>query len=787
MSEKIRAIKFEHFRGLPNNEFKLKGKSLVLLGANGKGKSSIVDGLEFLFSGQIGRFNGVGTGNIDHDDSIRHVKKGGATQVRANLFPSNDSISRPLYGEVTVTDTPVAKSYFQQHEGVDAYILRRAKILNFVCDQDSDRYKKFVDLLGMHKVDQLQRAFNDAMGQAQASSTRATTTLATKLAPFNDPKAGFSPNKLEQIFDHVSPALESFELQKVECWDDVSSRLEELKNLRPKANHEKIDALTRALVSIESPLSLPTLEDVTTANDLCVKLQELGKSSLDAPRNRVIEEGQTYLSRHAGQTMCPLCEAEFQNPVEVVLERLKERGDALNELRKVGLKHKTVLDRLKNNAASVATQLKKDLEHEGQLASATKQAIRDARASALRYNRAVKRKILTSAGKGGIALPERLQGIDAIRHDLAEVLKKEKEAIVTQDTTTLEAAITLLERSVSSHQEISNAEDNAAKAAKVLRRATRAKNVFSSARESAIQSVFDEIAETVLIFYKRLHDFGDSGDESECTSLKLTSTSRAASGGLRLAIHFLGLANDKDPRAFLSEGHLDSLGLSIFLASVRIFNKPGSLLVLDDVLTSIDKEHRRRVGELLLEEFGDLQIILTTHDEHWHDQLLSSTGARGVSDQWIFRKLKGWTVETGPTASELDGSWAFIDGNLTEDSYRELGGSLRLVLEDFLKRTAAKMEVKVRFKYDGKYTSGDFVYAGLQNQIRDKLIESSPDDDAAIRTDVAKVFGQGDFINFLSHDNPGRLEVTHDQARDFVQGLRSLTQRCTDKGLIRGR
>ena len=103
-----------------------------------------------------------------------------------------------------------------------------------------------------------------------------------------------------------------------------------------------------------------------------------------------------------------------------------------------------------------------------------------------------------------------------------------------------------------------------------------------------------------------------------------------------------------DPRAFLSEGHLDSLGLCLFLATVRTFNTPGTLLVLDDVLTSIDKDHRHRVAELLLEEFGDFQLVLTTHDEHWFGILQSKAQARGDQGQWLFKRIVRWTVDLGP-------------------------------------------------------------------------------------------------------------------------------------------
>ena len=116
-----------------------------------------------------------------------------------------------------------------------------------------------------------------------------------------------------------------------------------------------------------------------------------------------------------------------------------------------------------------------------------------------------------------------------------------------------------------------------------------------------------------------------------------------------------------------------------------------------------------------------------------------------------------------------------------------LGGPFRIILEDFLKRTAAKLDIRIKYKIDGSYTAGDFYAAGIHNSIRDNLIKLAPADEAGIKTDVGRVFGQGDLVNFLSHDKPGRLEITFDQARDFVRGLRDLTRRCEDYKLIKGR
>jgi recombinational DNA repair ATPase RecF len=787
MGEMIRTIRLEHFRGVPGSTFNLKGKNFILLGSNGKGKSAVVDGIEFLFSGQVGRFVGTGTGSIDHDDAIQHVKKLGVPKVTLALSPSNGTISRSLDAEtLSITDRQSVKDYVANHPGADAFILRRSKILDFVCDQDADRYRKFIRLLGVSHVDTLQRIIVDAERQAKDASQSARNTLMKKLAVFRDPVANFDPQDLGQILARVSDAVAAFGLETLNQWTDAENRLARLKAMRPEANKEKIDALTRALVSLENPIPPDVGTDIATANTLRLTLATLGASSVDAPRSNIIAEAVGYLAMHPAERNCPLCEKNFEEPLADVLVRLKHRADALRELREAVTNRKAAVSRVQRYGEVVAAQIEKDLEHSAVLEPATIQPLRDARAATLRWLRSMKRAD-ASLSDSDLAAPQQLSTLAVTRSACVSSLKAQKSALVPLDTAKLEAAITLVEKGITAHAEIAADEEAIAGSNELARRATVAKDAFSRARESTIQKVFEAIAETVLDYYRRLHDFDDDSERSECTAIELKPTSRAAAGGLRLAIQFLGLADSKDPRAFLSEGHLDSLGLCLFLATVRIFNPSGSLLVLDDVLTSIDREHRRRVGELLFQEFSDYQILLTTHDEHWHDLLNTSARAWGIQGKWTFVKVEGWSVDSGPSLSEVDSSWEFVNAHLTEADYRELGGPFRLILEDFLKRTATKLELKVKFKLDGKYTAGDFVNCGIQDAIRDTLIKLTPTEDIAIRTEIGRLFGQGDLVNFLSHDNPGRLEVTFDQAKDFVRGVRDLTNRCETHKIIKGR
>ena len=586
MSEVIRSIRFEHFRGLPNSEFKLNGKSLVLLGSNGKGKSAIVDGIEFVFSGQVSRFVGSGTVSIDHNDAVKHVKKLGTPKVTTSFSPSNGKISRSLdLALPTVTDKESVKLYFDQHSRTDAFILRRAKILDFIYDQDADRYRKLIKLLGVTHVDTLQRSFVDAERQAKDGAQRAKAAYLSQIAVFRDPVINFEPRNINQVLARISDTVQALGLEKLLEWSDAEIRLPLLKAMRPEVNKEKIDALTRALVSLETPLPLNIGTDIATANTMRNELVNLGNSSVDAPRSSIITEASAYLKKFPSERNCPLCEKQFGQPLVEVLSRLKQRSETLRELREAIEKSRTALSRVPRYAEAIAAQLEKDLKHSCLLGSETTQILRNTRATTLRWLRSLKR--LESSGlTTDLVIPPRLLGLPLIRSNCAGNLKAQKLALAPPDSSKLEAAITLLQQGIVSHAEISTAENAISGAEELSRRASIAKDAFSKARELSIQKVFNRISETVLNFYRRLHNLDEVDERSECTALEMKPTSRSSAGGLRLAIQFLGLVDSKDPRAFLSEGHIDSLGLCLFLATARIFNPPGTLLVLDDVLTS---------------------------------------------------------------------------------------------------------------------------------------------------------------------------------------------------------
>ena len=96
------------------------------------------------------------------------------------------------------------------------------------------------------------------------------------------------------------------------------------------------------------------------------------------------------------------------------------------------------------------------------------------------------------------------------------------------------------------------------------------------------------------------------------------------------------------PVALLSESHINCLGLSFFLASVKAFNKVNAFFILDDVISSFDSSHRTRFIRLLINSFSDYQIILLTHEKDFYDIAASEAKRKG----WVITSLS-WTAEKG--------------------------------------------------------------------------------------------------------------------------------------------
>ena len=222
-------------------------------------------------------------------------------------------------------------------------------------------------------------------------------------------------------------------------------------------------------------------------------------------------------------------------------------------------------------------------------------------------------------------------------------------------------------------------------------------DLAEGSRKKAVQNLLDEIAEVADQYFQKIHP-GESIGKPE---LKIPER---GSGSIDLTSQFH--SETGDPRGHYSEGHVDSLGLCLFLAIRRIHHtqRPElSLLILDDVMHSVDANHRRDTANLILDEFKDHQIIVTTHDPLWFEYL--KMAARKSKSKFTQRRIATWTLETGPILGDHLSNYEWLISGESEkakpaDKIIKAG----LLLEEMLQNLCNNLWVSVPFKIRGDYT-----------------------------------------------------------------------------------
>ena len=80
---------------------------------------------------------------------------------------------------------------------------------------------------------------------------------------------------------------------------------------------------------------------------------------------------------------------------------------------------------------------------------------------------------------------------------------------------------------------------------------------------------------------------------------------------------------------------------------MRRFNGDWPLLVLDDVVSSVDARHKARIARLLFEEFSDHQLFITTQDGRWFNEIRKVQTELNRDDVQNLI-IQDWSLENGP-------------------------------------------------------------------------------------------------------------------------------------------
>lgn len=200
-------------------------------------------------------------------------------------------------------------------------------------------------------------------------------------------------------------------------------------------------------------------------------------------------------------------------------------------------------------------------------------------------------------------------------------------------------------------------------------------------------SVLESIVRSISVKAQRFYDEHFSDDDLVKVSLVIKLTQKPSSAGgnqgefdykepvIELGVK-IGASEIKKPQSFLNEAKMTQIALSIrFAASLTNLHQSGiKLLVLDDLLVSLDMNNRMKVVEIILSEtFSEYQKIILTHEKGFFEEFRRSIGDQHT--HWCLRSLWG-NAKDGISHSEqkspIEKAKDYLEGHDLETAAHQL-------------------------------------------------------------------------------------------------------------------
>jgi len=571
--------------------------------------------------------------------------------------------------------------------------------------------------------------------------------------------SGFEEIK-NQHLQNVEGSFDQFE--KGDDLGDLQIKLEEFPDrgaeneIRELANKE------------QKLLKAPTEGDVSVFASLgeeIQKLNELKESAAESGLRILIKEAIEVLESNDLQE-CPVCLEDDTFEQVAVLDKLRRRSKVLDLITKA---EDSLIEKIKG--AQLSQKISDwQIVDETFLDSRFKEEIKSARE--LVANLIAKASVdseIKFAGALSELMAESADRLGRISRELA---------MHSQDIAVFKLVNNIL---------IEN-KDRWIEVERILKELNREKVVFSkcqtalvSARDEVIDKIFQEIQEETEATYSKLNSGAQEFDKIDIRKLRKSS--------VQLGINFFG-DTSVDPNSALSSGHLDLFGLAMYLTTIRRFYPPRTLIFLEDIINSNDNEHKQKIASFIVEELRDYQVIITTHLRSLFETFRHSIAFHDRSADWTTVEFGQWDMQTGANLSKQNGSsispsnrMKFLTDNLTQEGYLNIGGVLRIVTEEFLKRVGIKKKTGVIYKDADSYTAGDFIRnEKLKNALAADLPNKGNTDDE--KKVLEGFFSQPDVLNFLSHDKEWTDDVPLSEVKEFVLALQAMLL-YEDKGVFK--
>jgi energy-coupling factor transporter ATP-binding protein EcfA2 len=571
----LKFIRIKQFRGSTKDftiNFDPKKSLTLIYGENGSGKTTICDAFDFLGNGKVGSLENRGLGQI-HPYWPTMGKP--TTGILVELMVDGTTWkAQAATRTVAVTPATVIPPKIE--------VLRRSSILRLVQDAPKEKYDALRPFIDISLVEQAETALRNQIKESRSVQNNAANRITEN----------------RETLERLRKESGSAELNAMKWASEIIQS-------PPDDSTDTVKALREAVTAIEALVTLKSLVDVAiqeekdaegvliSANELLAKA-EMEAMSNDAAFERILSAAQEHFGKHAVGAVCPLCESAER--VDNLVTRVSDRLDNLKALSSARSASTTAKASREAKQSSIAN-------YQGKAASLAATAIKKVSKTSVEWSK--------NHNETLDALADIEQYGDLAKLDV-EGIKVACEAAV-QLCTHLESKSTWYATVKTVYEQYQANFDSQKIISKVLPRLDKALEVCEQKRKSFLDAILSSIAQEVGRLYEIIHP----GEGLNKITLKLDPK---RTGSLDLATEFLS-KQDQPPHAYFSESHLDSLGLCIFLALAALKEPEQTIVVMDDVLGSIDEPHVDRLIEMLYVESTKFKhTIITTHYQPWREK-----------------------------------------------------------------------------------------------------------------------------------------------------------------------
>lgn len=613
-------LTIEAFRGA-NQPFTLafdtKSHLSIIYGENGSGKTTISDALEFLFYGTAGSLEEKSLDGKTRIPALVHAQRNKKDLSVKWEDGSSTTVARIDKTKAQVMGTP---------PGV-LHTLSRKVITKLIDETPSKRFERiqeFVTVPALEREESELRSFVSQEKQLQDSLVRNAQQVeqdldqhhqtATQDESPQPPREGWMKKILGDSPETISEHLTIFE--------DLHHEITRLRN--------DFGSLKNAYAQSEKAVA-----DLQSAQQALAKL--VAESTDDFAEALDTLEQAKLLFERTSKDSCPICDTvlthqELTDKVTTKLGRLKaitEQSSTTKKAETANQQARNALSTLQQTFFSIIKKLR--LAH---------QAAEDE--GSWKVPPLVSSLLgPTEAGNLTTEWFQKLVGEASDIKPLADFVEALRTQLVRRQDVQKQLR-TILTRRKDTRKEHSAL-------ATLIGKAEAIATILRDHRIRHANETLAAISEDFAHLYRTIHP----GEEIEKIRLYLHPTQKNAA---RFDGTLFG-NEEMSPVACLSESHLDTLGLCLFIALQKRENPKDSIVYLDDAIASVDEAHMERLYRLLLNEAKHFRHVIITS----HYQPLRFKFRWGILSQSkaSFIELGPWTLERGLTLAKGPNSEIF--------------------------------------------------------------------------------------------------------------------------------